>query len=496
MSESRRRPSSLRARSLLVAALGMSLAMLLSGAVIWGLFAEAVERQFDERFQEYLNVMTAAVHLGPDYETAFASRLGVGTDRAGGAGGVRPADAAPFDPRLGRAYGGIYWMARRVVRNDARDDQELTFRSVSLWDFQLRTPEPAARLGEPQRLYSRIPGPGGSWLRALQRRVRVERTGDEWLLTIAADEASLAASRASFRRALILSLSALGLALLAAAALQSRFVLSPLRPLRGALAEYRAGRAPRIEGAYPSEIAPLVEDLNGLLDRNERWIAQGRRRAADLAHEMKTPVAVLRNELDALAARHVSSEGGPPPGSESLSVAFDALAQIERQTRRQLARARVGALQGSRTRLRPAAERLRRTMLRLHQRPLKIWLDLPAELVFNGDEEDLEELLGELMNNACLWARGALWVSAAAVETLQGERLRLTVEDDGPGVAPEQHARMLSAGGRLDSRRPGSGIGLAMVADLVEAYDGELSLGRGAAGGLQVRLLLPGARAP
>ncbi|MDD2867679.1 sensor histidine kinase [Neomegalonema sp.] len=488
-----RRPS-LQARSLLVAALGMTLAMALSGAIIWRLFSEAVERQFDERFRDYINAMAAAVNVGADYESAFASRLGVLAGPSGAA--PRPSDAAPLDPRLGRAYGGIYWVARRVMRGDSDDERDLAFRSVSLWDFQFRTPEPSAQMGERQRLYSGVPGPGGSSLRALQRRVRVERTGDEWLLTVAADEASLAAERGSFRRALILSLTALGLTLLAATALQSRFVLSPLRSLRAALAEYRAGRAPRIEGAYPAEVAPLVEDLNGLLDRNERWIAQGRRRAADLAHEMKTPVAVLRNELDALAARQVSGEGAAPPGSESLDMAFDALAQIERQTRRQLARARVGALQGSRTRLLPAAERLRRTMLRLHQRPLTIRLDLPQELVFRGDEEDLQELLGELMNNACVWARGELRISAEAVETLQGERLRLTIEDDGPGAAPEQHARMLSAGGRLDSRRPGSGIGLAMVADLVEAYDGELTLGRAEAGGLLVRLLLPGERAP
>ncbi len=480
-----RRRSSLRSRSLAVAALGVALAMVLSGVVIWRLFSEAVERQFDERFQDYLNAMTAAVGsvvagTDRDYEQAFAARLGVGAE-----------GAARFDPRLGRAYGGVYWMAERVAAGGRPVlDPEPPFRSVSLWDFPLRL-EATARLGEPRRA-SGVPGPGGSSLRVLQRRVQVGRTGDEWLLSVAADEASLAATRGGFRRALIASLSVLGLTLLAAAAMQSRFALSPLNALRQALADYRAGRTARIGGAYPLEIAPLVDDLNGLLDRNERLIAQGRRRAADLAHEMKTPVAVLRNELDAMAAREKPEEAE----ADRFDMALDALAQIERQTRRQLARARVGALQAVSTPLRPAAERLRRTMLRLHQRALTIRLDLPErDLIFRGDEEDLMELLGEVMNNACVWARGEVRLTAEAVETPQGGRLRLIVEDDGPGADPSQHARMLSAGGRLDSRRPGSGIGLAMVADLVEAYDGELILGRAEAGGLKAGLLLPGGEA-
>lgn len=480
----RRLLSSLRARSLIAAAVGVILSLALSGAVIWTLFSDAVERQFDERFNVYLNIMAAAMANGPDYRTALSQRLADGP--------------AWLEPRFGQAYGGVYWVATRLVAGEgATDPAPMVFRSVSLWDAPLHPVAPLfSPLGE-TRFFSGAPGPGGTSLRAAQRRVRVDRTGDEWLLIAAADERSLAMSLSEFRRGLTVSLTVLGLALLAAAAAQGGFVLSPLGAFRQALADYRAGRSARIEGVYPTEIAPLVEDLNGLLDRNERLIAQGRRRAADLAHEMKTPVAVLRNELDLMAEREAAR--APQEGEEAASgvfdMAFDALAQIERQTRRQLARSRVGAMQRARAPLRPAAERLRRTLLRLHRRDLKIRLDLPEDLVFRGDEEDLEELLGELMNNACVWARAEVAVAAEAVETPQGARLALTIEDDGPGAEPDQHARMLAAGGRLDSRRPGSGIGLAMVADLVEAYDGELVLDRAAAGGLQARLLLPGGRA-
>lgn len=491
----RLRRSSLWARGLIGAALGVVLAVVLSGVVIWGLFTTAVERQFDSQFEDYLKAMTAAVGGGPRYSQSFSNHLGVGLarareDRPGG-----DQNRLSFDPRFGRAYGGIYWEARRVVAHDDAE-QDLVFRSVSLWDFPLPRPSPEPELGETRRVGGLL-GPLGAALRVVERRVRVERTGDEWILLVAAEETTLAQSRDAFAPYLAFSLSVLAAALVAAAAFQVRFMLGPFGSFRRSIAEYRAGRSTRIEGVYPAEVAPLVEDLNGLLDRNERLIAQGRRRAADLAHEMKTPVAVLRNELEALAEKRASAAAGAGEAeawpSEDFEAAFEALAQIERQTRRQLARARVGAMQGARTPLRPAAERLRRTLQRLQRAPMTIRLDLPPGLVFRGDEEDLEELLGELMHNAVRWARGEVRVTAEAVEN---GLLRLMVEDDGPGVAPENHARMLAPGGRLDSRRPGSGIGLTMVADLVEAYGGELSLGRAETGGLRVSLLLPGERAP
>ncbi|MEM6745770.1 MAG: sensor histidine kinase, partial [Pseudomonadota bacterium] len=279
-----------------------------------------------------------------------------------------------------------------------------------------------------------------------------------------------------FRRTLFSALIGLGGALVLAAAAMTGMALRPLVALRAAFAEYRRGDAERIEGAYPSDIEPLVGDLNDLLERNGKIIATARRQAADLAHALKTPAAVLRNEIDA-----------PDPERPAMR---DALGRIETQLTRYTARARLAGANapGASADVREIVDGLGRVMERIYaERGVALDLNIPFGLRVRMEGEDLEELSGNLIDNAFKWAKSQVRVSA----NRRRSDLELSVEDDGPGVPEDERDTVLRAGARLDEAVPGTGLGLAICSDIAEAYEGELALERSDLGGLKVRLRLP-----
>jgi signal transduction histidine kinase len=262
-----------------------------------------------------------------------------------------------------------------------------------------------------------------------------------------------------------------------------RRAVAPLWSLRASLSSVREGRSQRIEGDHPTEVQPLVNELNGLLEDRERAVARALATAGDLAHELKTPLAVLAQEAERAAAA----------GHHDLATTLGQLVErMQRQVDYHLARARatasVRAALGLRCSVLPSVEGLVRTMRRLHAgRELRIDADVSPAHEIRGRREDLDEMLGNLLDNACKWARSRVAISSA----LDHAQLLISVDDDGPGLDPSMRVQVLQRGVRADQQVRGSGLGLAIVSDLAELYGGSVTLETSPLGGTRAQLQLP-----
>ena len=282
--------------------------------------------------------------------------------------------------------------------------------------------------------------------------------------------------------ALVAAVCAAGLV---AGLLQVRRGWSPITQLRARLARLDAGSARRLDGEYPSEVAPLVGDLNALLDQRDASLARARASAGDLAHGLKTPLAVLLQEADRAAAA----------GQADLAGAIrEQVDRMRRQVDYQLAQARADATRRGRigvsTPVVDSASALARTMQRLYaDRGLAIEVVVADDLRVRVDRQDLDEMLGNLLDNACKWGRRRASVSAAR----QGGDVVVTIDDDGPGIDPVMRQAVFGRGVRADEAAPGSGLGLAIVRDLASACGGDVRFAEAPVGGLRVQLRLPSA---
>jgi signal transduction histidine kinase len=259
-----------------------------------------------------------------------------------------------------------------------------------------------------------------------------------------------------------------------------RWGLRPLRRVREDLHKIREGEIQHLEGYYPSEIEPLVQDLNALIDSNREIIERARTHVGNLAHALKTPIAVLQNET--------RSDGGALAAKVGEQIAI-----MRDQVEHHLNRARMAAqtnVIGAVTPVAPVVDGLARVMRKVHQeRAIQIETRVAPELRFRGERNDLEEMVGNLFDNACKWAKSRVRVSAGRGDG--GRRLAISFEDDGPGLPPERREAALSRGGRLDESKPGSGLGLSIVNELARVYGGRLELESSELGGLKARLTLP-----
>jgi signal transduction histidine kinase len=250
-----------------------------------------------------------------------------------------------------------------------------------------------------------------------------------------------------------------------------------MRELRLQVAAIRSGLSHRLSGKFPDEVTPLVEELNALLEHNAAMVERASTRVGDLAHALKTPLTVLWAELQ--------SADGPSP-----DVMKQEIVKIRRQVDHQLARAAASASAkavGVQTPVTPVVQAIRRSLERIHaERAIKISLSGDAA-TFRGQREDLEEVAGNLIENAYKWARSEVSVKVST----SGQKFVLTIDDDGPGLAPEQRTSALVRGARLDETAPGSGLGLAIVRDIVDAYGGRFDLDASPAGGLRAMVELP-----
>jgi signal transduction histidine kinase len=258
--------------------------------------------------------------------------------------------------------------------------------------------------------------------------------------------------------------------------------LTPFADMRRKLAEVRRGERERVDGPYPSEVQPLVDDLNALLSHTQQAVARATAKAGDLAHGLKTPLAVLSNEGERLEA-HGQAELG--------AMIAQQVALMRRQVEYHLAHARAaasGAAVHARCAVAPSVDGLIRTLLRLHaQRGLRLESSVDPSHTVRGTREDLDEMLGNLLDNACKWASTRVQVGS----TIHDGRLHVTVDDDGPGIDPSARAAVLQRGVRADEATPGSGLGLAIVRDLADLYGGAIAMESSPLGGLRARLELP-----
>ena len=264
--------------------------------------------------------------------------------------------------------------------------------------------------------------------------------------------------------------------------LQVRKGLSPFDELRARLSAVREGKDQRIGGSYPTEVQPLVNDLNALLDHREEIVRRAQAKAGDLAHGLKTPLAVLSQE-----AERVRTAGRP----ELAATISHQVERMNRQVEYHLAHARAaasGTASGARCEVRASVEGLTRTLMRLHaDRSITIRLNIGPEHCVQTQREDLEEMMGNLLDNACKWARSTVTVASSA----SAGNILITVDDDGPGLDPAMRDTVMQRGVRADEAAPGSGLGLAIVRDLAELYGGSITLASSPTGGLRARLQLP-----
>jgi len=277
---------------------------------------------------------------------------------------------------------------------------------------------------------------------------------------------------------------------LAGGAFQVRRGLAGLKQLRSRLADVHSGRAPRVHGNYASEVQALVDDLNVLIDQREQAVRRAVAKAGDLAHGLKTPLALL-----ALEAERASAEG-----NAGLAAAIrEQVDRMRRQIDYHLAHARAAASGGAanvRTSVADCADGLARTLPRLYaDRAVSIEVRVDRALAVRVESEDLDEMLGNLLDNACKWARSRVVIEAGTTVASGFSRtdavVTIMVDDDGPGLAAEMREKVLLRGVRLDEKASGSGLGLAIVRDLAEVYRGSIALTESPLGGLRATLTLP-----
>ncbi|PKO69971.1 MAG: ATP-binding protein [Betaproteobacteria bacterium HGW-Betaproteobacteria-16] len=455
---------SLRFRLLAATLVALALAMLLAGWVLAGLFRQHVMQQFEASLTQQLDQLTARLEFD-----------------AAGRPLIDPQTLS--DPRWHKPYSGLYWQIDQVSTNGQARHSVL--RSRSLWDTRLALhPD---ELADGALHVHEGEGPQGATVLMLERTVRPdERPEARWRLVVAASTQDSLQAVARFNGVLTTSLLVLGLLLVLAALAQVAVGLSPLRALQSALTQVREGQSARLQGRFPAEVQPLIDDFNGVLERNAEVVARARTQAGNLAHAIKTPLAVLGQ------AATQSLQASPGDPQVQARLVQDQVATARRHIDWHLARSRAAAahrLPGQRTPLAPVATGLVRVMQRVHAaRALRIEAaGVPDTLAFAGEEQDLQEMLGNLLDNACKWARTTVRISATGA----ADRLCVAVEDDGPGIAEAARAAVLTRGVRMDETVPGSGLGLAIVNELAQLYGGQLQLQNSALGGLRVTLSLP-----
>ncbi|HEX5958981.1 MAG TPA: sensor histidine kinase [Hyphomicrobiaceae bacterium] len=383
-----------------------------------------------------------------------------------------------------QTHSGWYWQMKPL---DGKPAETLQSRSLAGDELPLPS-ENGVEPNDKEVRWADLTGPAQQDVRIAEMiyQFGVGKAAQRYSVAVAGRLSEVEDNLAAFRSQLTQALALAAVGLLAATLFQVRFGLFPLTRMERGLAAIRSGRASRLEGRLPSEVRPLQQELNALLKSNQEIVERSRTHVGNLAHALKTPLAVLINE-----ARSDNS-----PLARKVTEQADVMtAQVNLYLDRARMAARIGVI-GHVTEVGPVAESLVRALERLYRdKDLAFTLDCPPEARFKGERQDLEEMLGNLLDNACKWADSRVSVTVeahpGAEDDTDGDWLRISVDDDGPGLTAAQRAEPIARGRRLDETKPGSGLGHSIVADLAYCYNGTFELGRSDSGGLSARLTLP-----
>ena len=455
------RPNSLAFRLIASASLWAALALIAAGFILTSLYRQNAEAAFDERMAVYLKTLVGNLAGQDATDLTDPGNLG--------------------EQRFELLYSGWYWQVREAGGG------RVLLASRSLFSDVLDMARATATHEVEGVTAGALTGPDNQTLRVLSQTVTFSE-GHKLDVLVAGDVGVMEAQIAGFRNSVVLTLAVFGIGLILATAIQIRWGLRPLDATRRGLADLRSGKQTRFEEKLPAEIEPLVKELNALLESNQEIIDRARTQVGNSAHALKTPLSVVINEARA-------NRDNP------LAVKIAEQAAIMRsQVNHYLDRARIAAqvnVIGAITEVDPAVTRLVRAMKRIHgDRGIDISSSGPAEARFRGEQQDLEEIVGNLVDNACKWAKTKVTVTTEYAAPEGDEtpgKLTILIDDDGPGLTDEQMEQATTRGKRLDESKPGSGLGLSIVTDLVTLYQGRFSLSRSPLGGLRAEVVLPAA---
>ncbi len=446
----RRSAGSLSRRMIGIAAAWISVLLALGGYGLDRVISGALTANFDDGLNYVMTQMIAAAEIGPDGEVVLIRQTG--------------------EPRFLEIYSGVYFQ----ITGKGFE----AWPSRSLWDRRLKVG--AAHTDTKPHFYDSAEFGNNEELRIVERDVKLPTSETVWRFQVAQTRQELNLQIGTMRKTLIYSFAVLALGLVVLATLQTLYGLWPLRRLRQAIVAMREGRANRVElKELPSEVEPLVYELNGLLNHNEKQAEEARLHAGNLAHALKTPLTVIMNAATAKA-------------TDLDETVIREASTMRRQVDHHLARARAIGRRGhahSRAEVWPSLESVERAVSRLYEH-IRLDISGPKTLAVHVERQDLDEMLGNLIENAAKYGGGSVFVTVVS----DANFVEFQIEDDGRGIPEEERERIFDRGVRLDSGKPGTGLGLAIVRDVAEIYGGTITLEESEdMGGLLARLRLPAA---
>ena len=445
--------------------------LLVAGLILTAVYRSAAESAFDERLGVYLRALVA------DLATTDKSA----TDKPGTDKSSDDKDTFQLaDPQFELTYSGWYW---QITRLDGTTPDIHSSRSL----FAARLPKladlgVAAGMGGSRRGYAT--GPDDRSLRMVER---VIDTGDQgiYLVQVAATTDEIDSQIAQFELELSITFSLLAAMLVGSSALQLRFGLLPLRRLQMGVTSIRRGESEKIDGVFPSDIAPLASELNLMIAANRDVVERARTQVGNLAHALKTPLSVIINEAGVERGPFATKVG------EQATVMRDQVGYYLERARAAVAARKIG----SATDVMPVVKGLVRTFEKIYRDRDVVFVEVGGEGVrFLGERQDLEEMIGNLVDNAGKWAAHEVKIGVSPeFRDAASERpfFRVTIDDDGPGLEPSQRETAMKRGHRLDESKPGSGLGLSIVGELAGLYGGVFKLDKSPSAGLRAELILP-----
>ena len=446
--------SSLHLRLTGAALVSIIAALTISGLFLSFLFERHVIRRVDTELSVYIKQLAATLEVGPDGKPVLVN--------------------APADPRFQKPLSGLYWQID--------DDKKPVLHSRSLWDQTLALP--AFNVKQPSPVRHEISGLEKEILIARTRVIFLETSaGDRpFRLSAAINKDEILAAKAQFSQDLMIALGLLALVLLGAAWLQIHIGLAPLKQIGQRINAIRNGETELLEGEFPIEVQLLVVEVNALLVANNTAVKRARDSAADLAHGLKTPLAVLQAESHSLAEHQQI---------EAASEVADQVEQMRQRIERHLAIVRMRGQGGGspgRTNARNGFEKIVKAMRFMPQGEDLIWsIEVSNDLALPMDNQDFFEVFGNLLDNARQWAKSEVVIAAQ----MRDDQIMLTISDNGPGVPDDKIGKVLMRGQRLDEQKHGTGLGLSIAQKVLEIYGAQLQMTNQEAGGAVICITIP-----